>query len=78
MGITYFLQICKYIDIPVCFLYKNTHSYACTRTYAHIKQIGFTLKLLITAATLFTSFRQPYSLQKSSGRKISKAECAGF
>lgn len=78
LGITDLLQIYWYIDIPVSFLYMNTHFCACTHTHAYIKWIRFVLKLLTTVATLFTSQRQPYSLQKSSGRKISKAECAGF
>lgn len=39
LGISYFLQICKYINIPVHILYKNTYLYVCTRTYAHIKWI---------------------------------------
>jgi len=77
-GISDFLQKYWYIDIPVSFVYTNTHLHACTHTYEHIKWIRFILNLLTTAATLFTSQRQPYTLQKSSGRKISKTECTGF
>lgn len=55
-------QIYWYTDILVSFSYTNFH--ACTHTYAHMKWVRLVLKLSKTAAKLFKSQRQPYSLQK--------------